>query len=119
MAYTRDHTSPVGTESIDWRRGRPYIRVKQADGSWEWKHRLVMKQQLGRDLKPGEKVYFVNGNSQDCRPENLEAKMPNRGNLHRYKRKARLQAAIRQMEFKKQEVQDILDGLNEQLKEFN
>jgi hypothetical protein len=34
-------------------------------------HRLVMSKGIGRMLLPEERVSFVNGDREDCRPENL------------------------------------------------
>lgn len=35
-------------------------------------HRVIMEQQLGRYLQPGEDVHHINGVKHDNRPENLE-----------------------------------------------
>lgn len=61
-----DHSVPVGTESE--RKG--YILVKQADGKWQYKQRVVWESTFG-SIPEGHIVRFRNGNSLDCRPENL------------------------------------------------
>jgi|GEM_PF-2856062 len=120
MVYQRrEHTAPVGAERTDQSRGRPYIRIKQADGSWKWKHRLVAEKMLGRELEPGERVKFRNGDSTDCRESNLYVSNPTFQKVYVYKRKKRIEAAIRMMEFKIKEMNIELAGLKEQLKEFD
>jgi HNH endonuclease len=42
------------------------------NGTYVFEHILVMEQQLGRYLLPGENVHHLNGVRDDNRPENLE-----------------------------------------------
>ena len=67
---------PVGYE---YNTPEGYIKVKVPTGegkglnsAWEFKHRLVMEQVIGRKLLKTERVHHINGNPQDNRPENLE-----------------------------------------------
>lgn len=66
---------PIGTRSFD---GNGYVRIKTHDdptaprGGWPLEHRLVMEQELGRPLVPGENVHHKNGVRHDNRLENLE-----------------------------------------------
>lgn len=61
------HYSPIGTES----ERTNYIMVKVADPDiWEYKHRLVWEENFG-EIPDGHVVFFKNGNSKDCRIENL------------------------------------------------
>jgi len=50
---------------------KPYKWIKTDSGKWELYHRYIWKELLGRDLPKGFNVCFLNGDSLDCRPENL------------------------------------------------
>lgn len=63
-----------------------YLIEKTADG-WQLKHRLVMEEKLGRKLGPRERVYFANGNKQDCRPENLRVEVSSKRTLRSLERR--------------------------------
>lgn len=115
MVYNmRRHTMPVGHESVDTSRGRSYTRVKQPDGSWAWKQRLVMAKKLGRPLKAYEKVGFKDGNTLNCDPDNLYLREGGK-ELRRYKQRRRIEAAIEMAKFKRKQLDDLIAGLQEQL----
>lgn len=54
--------------------GRWFVQLD--DGSWDYRYRYVMSQQLGRPLRTDEHVHHVNRDKTDDRPENLEIKTP-------------------------------------------
>jgi hypothetical protein len=51
--------------------GQGYI-VRSRNGTNELQHRVVMAEQLGRELHPDENAHHRNGDRSDNRPENLE-----------------------------------------------
>ena len=68
--------APVGTRT---KIGRGYWYVKLGKNhrdanstGWEYEHRLVMAEKLGRQLRPGESVRHLNGDNGDNDPGNLE-----------------------------------------------
>ncbi len=68
--------APAGTTKVI---GRGYVYVKLGKGhrdanstGWQYEHRLVMAEKLGRPLRPGESIRHVNGDYADNTPDNLE-----------------------------------------------
>lgn len=63
---------PVGSKRLhNSGRGLIYVVVKTAAG-WEYEHRVVMAQKLGRMLTSDEDVHHRDENTQNNSPDNLE-----------------------------------------------
>jgi hypothetical protein len=64
------NTAPVGDVILKRERGRYYWRIKLAQSRWEYYHRHIWKQHHG-PIPKGHNVQFKNGDTMDCRIENL------------------------------------------------
>jgi hypothetical protein len=60
--------SPIGTETVN---ANGYCQVKTERG-WVGKHTLILEKKLGRQLLPGERAVFKDGNKQNLDPANIE-----------------------------------------------
>jgi hypothetical protein len=49
--------------------GYEYTKTKEG---WELTHRLMAEAKLGRKLKKGERVYFVDGDRTNLTPDNIQ-----------------------------------------------
>lgn len=93
-----------------------YVVVRRENGTWEYKHRLIASEKVGRDLKPNERVYFKDRNRQNFDPDNLEIRwqVPKV-----YKRRSHLIKRIRETKAKLRDLERQLEDLSEYPGEYN
>ena len=78
------HERPIGSHKQDGK----YMRVKTENG-WQWEHRVLMEQRLGRKLGRNEVVHHVDGNGLNNVSDNLILMERNdHTRLHRPRRKS-------------------------------
>jgi hypothetical protein len=58
--------SPIGARFFD----HGYVQIKTKDG-WQYEHRVVMEEMLGRKLTNTEVVHHLDGNGENNSPANL------------------------------------------------
>jgi hypothetical protein len=63
----RGARSEVGEERIS-QNGYRMIRTEK---KWEFKHRVIAEEKLGRPLEEGERVTFIDGDPLNCDPDNI------------------------------------------------
>lgn len=84
--------APIGATRIA---PNGYHYTKTRDG-WIGTHRLVIEKKLGRKLREGERVTFVDGDRTNRSPDNLELSQSKKGSID--KRIARLEAKIEDLQ---------------------
>ena len=63
---------PIGSKRVKQAgHGKQYIVVKQANGIWEYEHRLIMVALLGRSLYQNEIVHHIDGDGLNNNASNL------------------------------------------------
>lgn len=67
---SRGEVSEVGTQK---KTQNGYTTVKTEDG-WKYLHIIQAEAHLGRELEPGERVYFKDGNKDNLSNANLEVR---------------------------------------------
>jgi hypothetical protein len=90
--------------------------VKTENG-WRFLHRVVMEEQLGRFLRPDERVRIKNGDKDDLRPENLVLEVGSQAAITN--RKTALERKKRKLEWKIRELSDELERTLDALAEVN
>jgi hypothetical protein len=74
--------------------GYHYTKTKR-DG-WRLTHHIIAEKTLGRPLKDGERVVFIDKDRSNLEPNNIEVKITGTSSLRR--RKAQLEARIQELQ---------------------
>ena len=107
-------TVPVGTKSKQPSSG--YWMIKTKNG-WRFLHRVIKEEQLGRFLKPDERVRIKDGNKDNLDPDNLELEIGGQAALTN--RKLALERKKHRLEWKINHLNDELQRTMQDLNELN
>lgn len=85
-----------------------YAVIKQEDGTWAYKHHLIAKEKLGRDLKANERVCFKDNDRTNLDPDNIEIKwkLP----AKQYQRQSHLRRQIITLRSKLRQLEEQLES---------
>lgn len=99
----RGRAAAVGTETTN---ANGYTQVKTARRGWVGKHTLVLEEKLGRQLIPGERAIFKDGDKSNLKPDNIELAVAGSSSI---------KARIAKLEAEIADRQALLDELRAQL----
>lgn len=69
----RGHANPHWKGGVSWN-SDGYLKITAGPLRGVYVHRLVLEAKLGRPLRDDEEAHHIDGDRQNCRPENLEAR---------------------------------------------
>jgi hypothetical protein len=105
----RGRKSVIGDTNVA-KNGYHYIRT---DTGWRLTHHVIAEEKLGREIKYGETVRFVDGNRDNLTPENVTV-VPVRSSLRG--RIAKIEAQIMELEGERDRLKAKLAMQNGQIK---
>jgi hypothetical protein len=97
----KGQTAKIGDTYIS-DNGYEYTKTKKG---WMLTHRLIAEAKLGRELKKGERVYFVDGDRSNLKRDNIEVRSTTNSKADKLARK---KEQIRRL---RQEVKDLEEDL--------
>ena len=93
IPWNKGKPGKIGKENFNYKGGRNisvagYVRILiPGTGSYQFEHRMVMENHLGRKLETWECVHHKNGNRQDNRFKNLEIMIKQKHDFYETKKR--------------------------------